>query len=302
LRRNTFGTEPFEAGSSSSCNLDGMARPLRLEFAGALYHVSARGNERKPIVRNDDDRELWIASVDRVVSRCGWIVYAYCLMDNHFHLLLETPVPNLARGMRELNGVYAQTFNRCHRRTGHLFGGRYRAVLVQKDAHLLETARYVVLNPERVKAPVERYDRYRWSSYRATAGLAPPPRFLACERVLELFSDDPEHAVRSYRAFVREGLHLPDPNAQPVAEIYLGDRNFVRGRKPRRRVSHEIPRPQREPIRCSLEKLLNVRGDDAIAVAYREGYSLRELADVLGVHYSTVSRQLKREERARGLA
>jgi putative transposase len=279
-----------------------MTRPLRLEFSGALYHVTSRGNERKPIVRHDGDRELWLASLDRVVSRCGWLVYAYCLMDNHFHLLLETPVPNLARGMRELNGVYAQTFNRCHRRSGHLFGGRYGALFVQKDAHLLESARYIVLNPERVERPVSRYDRYRWSSYRATAGHAPPPRFLAREPVLELFSDDPEQAVSSYRAFVREGLHEPKPIAVPVAEVYLGDRTFVRRRKPRTRVSSEIPRPQREPIRCSLEELLNERGDDALAHAYREGYSLRELAAALGVHYSTVSRRLKREERAVGLA
>jgi putative transposase len=142
-----------------------MARPLRLQFPGALYHVTARGNERKAIVRDDDDRELWLGGVERVCSRFGWLVYAYCLMDNHFHLLVETPVvPNLARGMRELNGVYAQHFNRRHRRSGHLFGGRYSALVVERERHLLEGARYVVLNPERASVPIERYHRYRWSS------------------------------------------------------------------------------------------------------------------------------------------
>jgi putative transposase len=126
---------------------------------------------------------------------------------------------NLARGMRELNGVYAQTFNRRHRRSGHIFGGRYSAVGVTRESHLLELSRYVVLNPERVTVPIERYGRYRWSSYRATAGLAPAPAFLACEHVLELFSDDRVQAVRSYRAFVRAGLHVSDPKAEALGDI-----------------------------------------------------------------------------------
>jgi putative transposase len=279
-----------------------MARPLRLEFPGALYHVTARGNERKPIVRGDDDRELWLGGVERVYSRFGWLLYAYCLMDNHFHLLVETPVPNLARGMRELNGVYAQLFNRRHRRSGHLFGGRYGALLVKRDSHLLASARYVVLNPERVAYPSERYDRYRWSSYRATAGLSPAPAFLAHERLLALFSPDRAQAQRRYRAFVRAGLHGSDPKAEALGEIYLGDRDFARRRRrPAGPASTEVPRLQREPIGCSLEELLRERGDDALARAYRAGYSLRELADALGVHYSTVSRRLKREEQALGL-
>jgi putative transposase len=279
-----------------------VARPLRIEFAGALYHVTARGNERKPIVRDDVDRELWLQRLERVCSRFGWLVYAYCLMDNHFHLLVETPVPNLARGMRELNGVYAQHFNLRHGRSGHLFGGRYGALLVKRDSHLLEGARYVVLNPERMEDPTVRYDRYRWSSYRATAGICPAPDFLAHERLLELFAPERAEAQRLYRAFVRAGLQGSDPKAEALGEIYLGDRDFARRRRPRRPASTEVPRVQREPIGCSLEGLLDERGDDALAFAYRAGYSLRELAAVLGVHYSTVSRRLKREEHALGLA
>lgn len=301
LQYNTFGTEVLESGSGRSCTLRGMARPLRIEFPGALYHVTARGNERKPIVRDDLDRELWLQGLERVVFRFSWFVYAYCLMGNHFHLLLETPVPNLARGMRELNGVYAQGFNRRHRRFGHVFGGRYSGLLVQKERHLLEGCRYVVLNPERVAAPHETYERYRWSSYRATAGLVSAPDFLACERVLELFSDDRGQALRSYRAFVLAGVDGPDPKEEPLGEIYIGDKDFVRRRKVRRRVSAEVPRRQREPIRCSLAALLSERRDDAVAVAYREhGYSLREIAAELGVHYSTVSRRLKAEEKTLG--
>jgi putative transposase len=279
-----------------------MARPLRLEFPGALYHATARGNERKPIVRDDIDRQLWLQCLERVASRFGWLVYAYCLMGNHFHLVLETPEPNFARGMRELNGVYAQDFNRRHRRSGHLFGGRYHALLVERESHLAELSRYMVLNPERVAVPIERYDRYRWSSYRATAGLTPAPAFLVCERVLELFSHDRAEAIRRYRAFVRAGVKSSDPKQDGIGEIYFGDTDFARRRSRRAGASTEVPRRQREPIRCSLEELLTSRSDGAVALAYREGYSLRELARVLGVHYSTVSRRLKREERALGLA
>lgn len=174
-------------------------------------------------------------------------------------------------------------------------------MLVKRESHLLEVSRYIVLNPERVAVPIERYDRYRWSSYRATAGLAPAPAFLARERVLELFSDDPAEAVRGYRDFVRAGLNRPDAKGEGLGEIYLGDKDFARQRRPRKGCSSEVPRCQREPIRCSIEELLRRRRDDALALAYREGYSLRELATVLGVHYSTVSRRLKREERALGV-
>ena len=172
---------------------------------------------------------------------------------------------------------------------------------MKRESHLLEASRYVVLNPERVTAACGRYHRYRWSSYRATAGLAPAPAFLAHERILELFSHDRAQALRSYRAFVRAGVGRPDPKAERVGEIYLGDTEFARRTSVGRRLSVEVPRTQREPIRSSIEELLRARHEAALALAYREGYSLRELASVLGVHYSTVSRRLKAEEAALGL-
>lgn len=134
----------------------------------------------------------------------------------------------------------------------------------------------------------------------ATAGLAPAPGFLARERVLELFSDERSEASRGYRAFVRAGLHDGDPKQELLGTIYLGDKDFARRRR-RRAASSEVPRRQREPLRHSLEELLRRRSDDALALAYRDGYSLRELAAVLGVHYSTVSRRLEAEEQALGL-
>jgi putative transposase len=126
-----------------------MTRPLRVEFPGAVYHVTSRGDGREAIYVDDTDRDCFLAVVGQVLDRFAWRCHAYCLMGNHYHLLIETPEANLARGMRQLNGVYTQRFNRQHGRVGHVFQGRYKAIVVQKDKHLLELCRYVVLNPVR---------------------------------------------------------------------------------------------------------------------------------------------------------
>ena len=140
-----------------------MARPLRIEFPGALYHVTARGNARADIYLSDGDRAAFLALLARTLDRFGWLCHAYCVMSNHYHLLIETPRANLSRGMRHLNGVYTQSFNRIHGRVGHVFQGRYKAILVEQDAHLLELCRYVVLNPVRARL-VARAGDWRWSS------------------------------------------------------------------------------------------------------------------------------------------
>ena len=124
-----------------------MARPLRIEFPGALYHLTSRGNERKKIFFRDEDRQAFLETLDGVGERFNWRCYAYCLMNNHYHLLVETLDGNLSKGMRQLNGVYTQYINRTRRRTGHLFQGRFKGILVQKEPYLLELARYIVLNP-----------------------------------------------------------------------------------------------------------------------------------------------------------
>ncbi len=146
-----------------------MARPLRIEYPGAVYHVTSRGNEKKAVFKDDQDRELFLKILAEVNKRYHWFCHAYCLMDNHYHLLIETPEGNLSLGMRQLNGVYTQAFNKKRNRTGHLFQGRYKAILIQKDNHLLEACRYVVLNPVGARL-VERPEDWKWSSYRATVG------------------------------------------------------------------------------------------------------------------------------------
>jgi len=142
-----------------------MARPLRLESAGALYHVTARGDRGEDIYLDDADREDFLALLGEVCDRFNWAIHAYCLMTNHYHLLVETPDGNLSRGMRQLNGVYTQASNRRRRRVGHVFQGRYKAILVQKEAYLLELSRYVVLNPVRARV-VGQAGEWPWSNYR----------------------------------------------------------------------------------------------------------------------------------------
>lgn len=154
-----------------------MARPLRLEYEGAVYHVVARGHERGSVFRDERDWEKFLEVVGAVTQEHGWIVHGYCLMSNHFHLLVETPRGDLSAGMRSVNGRYAQFFNRRHGRRGHLFEGRFKAIVVQKDEHLLELCRYIVLNPVRAGL-VERPEQWQWSSYRATAGHGEGPGWL----------------------------------------------------------------------------------------------------------------------------
>ncbi|MBK6403726.1 MAG: transposase [Holophagales bacterium] len=207
-----------------------MARPLRLEHPGAIWHVTARGNERGDVFRDDVDREEFLSVLGRTVSLYGWRLHAYVLMGNHYHLLVETPEPTLSRGMRDLNGVTTQRFNRRHGRAGHLFEGRFKAILVERDAHLLEVARYVVLNPVKVGF-ARTAASWSWSSYKATAGLVEGPEWLDTGWTLEQFGRRPSEARRRYAAFVAEGKGSGyDPWSQLRGQVFLGSRASPRTR------------------------------------------------------------------------
>ncbi|THJ12980.1 MAG: addiction module toxin RelE [Nitrospira sp. CG24C] len=274
-----------------------MARPLRIEYPGAVYHVTSRGNARLDIATDDRDRAAFLTVLSHVIDRYGWLCHAYCLMDNHYHLLLETPQPNLSLGMRQLNGRYTQAFNRRHRRVGHLFQGRFTAILVEKEAHLLELCRYVVLNPVRARM-VPHPRRWTWSSYRGTAGEIAGPVWLTTDWLLGQFGARQRDAQRRYREFVAEGREGPRPWEQLQGQIYLGSEEFIAQHQPDR-VLREIPRRQTQTTRPPLHAVFQRRGGEArqIYVAYRQyGYRLAEIADHLGVHYATVSRRLKQAE------
>ncbi|HLA83463.1 MAG TPA: transposase [Thermoguttaceae bacterium] len=273
-----------------------MARPLRLEFAGAVYHLTSRGNARQKVFFSDEDRQLFLDTLAQVVSRYGWICHGYCLMATHYHLLVETPKANLSIGMRQLNGIYTQSFNRRHRRVGHLFQGRFKAILVEKESYLLELSRYIVLNPVRVKGEAE-MGAWKWSSYRATAGLASVPEFLSIDWLLEQFGRNRLSAQKRYRAFVREGLENR-PWEELKGQIYLGSEEFIEQHSAEDKEVREIPRMQLKALKPTLERIFAKGGENGIAQAYRQhGYRLREIAAHLGVHYATVSRRLKQIER-----
>jgi len=203
-----------------------MARPLRLEHPNALWHVTARGNAQVDIFRDDADREAFLRILGRTAVLFRWRLYAWVLMGNHYHLLLQTLEPTLSRGMRDLNGIYTQAFNRRHGRVGHVLQGRFKAIVVERETHLMELARYVVLNPVRARL-VREASRWRWSSYRATAGSEPAPPWLDVEGVLELFGSSPRRARERYRDFVAEGRRSTyEPWGQVVGQVYLGTEPF----------------------------------------------------------------------------
>jgi putative transposase len=180
-----------------------MARPLRLQLAGGIYHVTARGNRRQRIFRSEADFLLYLDILDRVAERFEWEVYAYCLMPNHVHLVFRTKHANIAQGMQRLHGLYAQFFNERHGLTGHLFQGRYHSELVKTERHALAVARYVVANPVRAGLCIHPAE-WPWSSYRATAGLVRPPRFLDTAWLLGHLSPDPSRARAAYVEYVAE--------------------------------------------------------------------------------------------------
>jgi REP element-mobilizing transposase RayT len=176
-------------------------RKPRLQFAGGFFHVFARGVRRQPIFRDDEDRQYFLNLLGVVTDRQGWLVLAYCVMTNHFHLLLETPEPNLSTGMHRQLGAYAQWFNERHGVVGHVFERRYQSVVAKDDAQLLELMRYAVLNP--VRAGICSHPaQYRWSSFRATVGKTPAPRFLARERLLSFFRAPGGSPEQHYERFV----------------------------------------------------------------------------------------------------
>ena len=285
-----------------------MARPLRIEFSGAVYHVTARGNARADIFHEDGDRELFLAVLEKVVRRFNWLCHAYCLMDNHYHLLIETPEGNLSAGMRQLNGVYTQAFNRSHGRDGHLFKGRFKSILVEKESHLLELCRYVVLNPERAKM-VERPEQYPWSSYLPTLGAAAAPLFPTTAWVLGNFSTSRPEACQRYRHFVEEGMTLSEsPWEKLSGQVLLGSEGFVnrvRELLGGKQDVPEIPRVQRFVGRPPLEELFpsavmrsKQERNRLICLTHGNyGYTLKEISQVLGVHYTTVSKVINGQER-----
>jgi len=272
-----------------------MSRPLRIELSGGLYHVTSRGDRREDIYFDDEDRHAWLGILKQVCERFNWCVHAYCQMTNHYHLVVETPEGNLSQGMRQLNGVYTQYVNRRHNRVGHVFQGRYTSILVEKDAYLLELAGYVVLNPVRARM-VKGAGDWVWSSYRAMIGVAETPSWLSTDWLLAQFSRQRRRAIAGYMDFVCAGVGQASVWKDLQNQIYLGSETFIKRMQKKiagRGRLDEVPRIQRRPVAKPLEFYRDRYRDrnQGMALAYQSGnYSMSAIAEIFGVHYSTVSR------------
>ena len=298
-----------------------MARPLRIEFKGAWYHVMNRGAARQDVFISDDERERFLELLGDLADRFGIETHAYCLMGSHYHLLLHTPLGNLGRGMRHLNGVYTQFFNRDQGRDGALFRGRYKAILVDADAYLLHLSSYIHRNPLDA-GMVERLEDYRWSSYAAYVGRRKPRPWLHRNMVYSMLGGK----AKRYQTFVAQGIQ------EDLARFYrgktvspiLGDEEFKQAVleqhgtddpevTERKRVHEpasleEIVTAVADVLACDREKIHeSVRGKQNLArmlaahFAYRAGQlTYREIAQALGMnHYSAVSSSLRRLEQLR---
>ncbi len=277
-----------------------MARTLRISYSGALYHITSRGNAQENIYLFDTDREVFLSVLNDVYNKFDWHFHAYCLMSNHYHLLVETPRPNISKGMQYLNGVYSQRFNCMHNRVGHVFQGRFKSIIVEKESYLLELARYIILNPVRahmVSSPAE----WIWSSYLATAGQILPPRWLSIDWLLAVYGECKKTSMSQYQKFVNEACLDYSPWDDLKQQIYLGSEQFVTRAQSNINSSQdfsEFPSPQYKSIVSSINEYeqRSVSRDDAIKVAYASGgYNMQDLGNYFGLHYSRISRIINSE-------
>lgn len=278
-----------------------MSRPLRLEFAGAVYHVTSRGDRRESIFEDDVDREALLAVVAQGLARFAATMFAYCLMGNHYHFVVQTQQPNLSRLMRHINGVYTQICNRRHRKVGHLFQGRFKAIVVDRDAYFLEVCRYVDLNPLRANL-VKHPGDWPWSSYRAHTGADAAPAWLdsrALHRQLAPRAPRRDGPAR-YAAFVAQGKGVALWDTALQGQIYLGGDAFVQRMQALAGPADdsEVPRRQRPHVQRSVDGYLQQHErDQAIVLAYREGgHTQTAIARATTLSVSRISRLIARDE------
>jgi len=277
-----------------------MARQLRIEFSGALYLVTSTGNAGNSIYRDDEDRQLFLDTLSEVILKYRWTCHAYCLMENHYHLCVETPKANLSRGMQHLNGVFTQRTNGRHSQFGHIFHGRFKALIVEKERFFLDVCRHIVTNPVRgglAVAPEE----WRWSSYRGTAGLDVPPYFLTTAEIIRRLNGNGEAQSR-YREYVTAGDGALNLSELVTGQVYLGSKEFILHIQEllyEQNHDGEIPRQQLQAARLPLFELIPADGrperEQGIHDAHvLHGYTLKEIGSFLGLHYTSVSRKVKK--------
>ena len=266
-----------------------MPRPLRVEYPDAYYHVINRGNYQEKIYLNDLDKEKFIEYLEKAAERFSVIFHGYCLMSNHYHLLIQTPDSNLSRAMQWINVSYATYFNRKRDRHGHLFQGRFKAILIDADEYLKHLSRYIHLNPVRAKM-VSAPSDYQWSSYRAFIGKQKTAQFLETDWLLSTFGKNRKQARQSYKDFVEkvDAKTLEDPGVQISEGFLLGDTNFIKWVKETflsdRDDQEEIPQLKKLKPRIAIEDVVQAVSDqfetsaDQITVKGRKNNKAREVA------------------------
>jgi REP-associated tyrosine transposase len=288
-----------------------MARPLRIIFSGAFYHITARGNERKAVFKSKRDREKFLEYLESASERYNAVIHAFCMMDNHYHLLLETPSGNLSQIMRHINGAYTTYFNVKRKRSGHLFQGRYKAILVEMDEYAKELSRYIHLNPVRAEL-VEAPEDYLWSSYNFYIGKKKSPEWLHREFILGYFGGKASTSQKEYLKFVqsRIGQVYDSPLRDVVGSLLLGSQGFINFIKQefilRREPDKDLPALRQLVPRVSMEVVFDevdsvFKQDLAfsrnlkIYLCHRyTGEKLKSIGDHFGISESAVSHAGKR--------
>lgn len=298
-----------------------MARPLRIQYPGAWYHVTSRGNERVSIFRDDTDRRKFISILEESAEDYGVEVHGFCLMSNHFHLLLKTPLADLDRFMQRFNTAYIVYFNWKHERVGHLYQGRYKAILVDADNYLLGVSRYIHLNPVRL----ERWEKaslkdkftflksYPWSSFPAYLGIR-EPSFLHLDMILGMVGGGKKRKEKRYREFVLKGLReeVENPLVGKKASSVLGNEEFVewvydtfvRGKKEDKEFSklgELVPAVTVEKIATEVAKEFGVKRDELLK-RYSRTRIARQVLIELCCRYAIKDRSLKEIARQLGLS
>ena len=289
-----------------------MSRPLRIQFPGAWYHVTSRGNERNAIFKSKKDREKFLSYLESANERYRAIIHAFCLMSNHYHLLIETPASNISQILHHINGAYTTYFNVKRRRSGHLFQGRYKAIVVEKDSYCQELSRYIHLNAVRVGI-VEMPGDYLWSSYPYYVGLKECPDWLTTDAVLVYFHEDRSVARKEYRKFVEKTFYkeIENPFKEVFASTFLGREDFIKRAKDKwigfknadvrnmPALRQLVDRPSLEKIQRSVEAVIG-EGDShckKICLYLSQeigGYTLKQIGSYYNMRGSAVSQSNKR--------
>lgn len=286
-----------------------MGRPLRIEYAGAHYHITARGNERKDVFKSQRDREQFLSYLESAVNRYGAVIHAYCLMSNHYHLLIETPSGNISQIMQHINGAYTNYFNVKRKRAGHLFQSRYKAILIEADEYYKELSRYIHLNPVRA-GMVTRPEEYRWSSYCDYISQRKAPDWLTTKLILDYFGTG-KAAANKYRRFTEDLLEqqYESPLTGVIAATMLGSEEFVKEITARhvdgRQVDRNVPAIKKLSGRPTIDAIIQAVQSASLAdkVAKKasiylchkfSGARLKEIGAQFGIGESAVSQTSRR--------